>query len=85
MIKTTFKAIAWAAIVAGALNTFNTAWLIPCAHAQQSATEALQKARVFERLAEGMAFERRGTLVGTLNARPAFTSYPARLCSLFFL
>src|SRR4051812_37266376 len=44
--------------------------LLPAVHAQQSATEALQKARVAERLAEGMAVEKKG-------ASPGFVLDPA--------
>ena len=61
MISKTFKAVAWAAIFAGVSNT---AWLTPSAHAQQSATDALQKARVLERMAEGMAVEKKGDAPG---------------------
>jgi hypothetical protein len=51
-----------AAILAGVLH-------VSC-FAQQSATEALQKARVAERLAEGMAVEKKG-------AAPGFVLDPA--------
>ena len=57
----TFKAATCAALFACVLTT---AWLAPAAHAQQSATEALQKARVLERLSEGMAVEKKGEAPG---------------------
>jgi hypothetical protein len=47
------------------------------AHAQTAAVEALQKARVNERLAEGMAVEKKGEAPGFVldPARPGLPAY----------
>ena len=66
MTSKTFKAVAWAVLFAGILN----AALLTSAGAQQSAAEALQKARVLERMSEGMAVEKKG-------AAPGFVLDPA--------
>src|SRR5205809_6861340 len=61
MISKTIKNFAWTLVFAGVSNA---AWLIPSAVAQQSAADALQKARVLERMSEGMAVEKKGSSPG---------------------
>ncbi len=67
MTSKILKNIVWAGMLAG---VFSASGLVPSAGAQQSATEALQKARVLERMAEGMAVEKKG-------ASPGFVLDPA--------
>lgn len=62
-----FKHVVSAALLASVLSVSG---IVPAVNAQQSATEALQKARVAERLAEGMAVEKKG-------ASPGFVLDPA--------
>lgn len=50
MTSKIIKDVVWAGMLAGVLSASG---LVPSAGAQQSATEALQKARVLERMAEG--------------------------------
>jgi hypothetical protein len=67
MTSKIIKNVVWAGMLAGVLSA---SCLISSVGAQQSATEALQKARVLERLAEGMAVEKKG-------ASPGFVLDPA--------
>ena len=57
MTSKILKNVVWAGMLAGVLSV---SCLVPSVGAQQSATDALQKARVLERMAEGMAVEKKG-------------------------
>ena len=57
MTSKLFRNVVWTGMLAGVLSV---SCLVPSAGAQQSATDALQKVRVAERLAEGMAVEKKG-------------------------
>ncbi len=64
MTSRILKNVVWAGMLAGVLSV---SCFVPSAGAQQSATsaaDALQKARVLDRLAEGMAVEQKGTSPG---------------------
>jgi hypothetical protein len=67
MISKILKSVVWTGMLAGVLSV---SCLVPSVSAQQSATDALQKARVLERMAEGMAVEKKG-------ASPGFVLDPA--------